>query len=529
MTKRKIWRVIVLTCSAAIAVAAAVLPAWNGAPVQASGSGVIDIVPAPVSLTPSAGVSFSLGSAPSILAPGSSWQPGHELELTLRTVAHLRPVVWTSAAGHGSPAISLVLLTHPDAQLGDEGYRLDVTAQGVRISANTTAGLFEGSMTLAQLAAENAGGDLPGVQVLDYPRYAYRGVMLDVARHFFTVAQVEHFISEIAVFKINYLHLHLSDDQGWRIAIKGWPQLTQVGGSTEEGGGQGGYYTQAQYQQIVAYAEARNVTIVPEIDVPAHSGAALASYAKLNCDGKAPPVFTGIGSAPDGTLCVTKPVTYKFLNDVISQLAALTPGPYMDVGGDEASSLSTSAYDRFESRVQAIVTANHKRLFGWAEMLTGVSPAGATGEFWIYDGTQNQVATASQDGADLVMAPCIFAYLDQKYAPNRPAGPLGLDWAGFISVQASYGWDPTEVLAGVPAFAISGVEGALWTDTVRNLRQAQKLGFPRVAALAEIGWSPLTSHNWASFQQRLGAQEPLLTALTVHFYHSPDIPWQSAG
>lgn len=489
----------------------------------------ISIVPEPVSVTPEPGLSFRLRPGDAIVAPGSAHRVGEYLADMLRTVTKTKTRDRVLTVGHGPDCAVSLALGANDRQLGGQGYLLDVSTRGITIRANKGAGLFYGAQTLLQLVSENPDGTLPGVRILDYPRYAYRGAMLDVARHFFTVAQVESYINEISLYKIDYLHLHLSDDQGWRIAIKGWPRLTSVGGSSGEGGGPGGYYTQAQYREIVAYAQSRDVIVVPEIDAPAHSGSELSSYADLNCDDKAPPLYTGSGSDPNGTLCVGKPITYKFLNDVIGQLAALTPGGFIDVGGDEASSLTPAQYDHFERAVQAIVAAHHKKLFGWAEILTGVTAAGSTGEFWIYDGTQTQVTTASEHGADLVMAPCIYTYLDQKYATDVPPDPLGLDWAGPISVQQAYSWDPTAVLAGVPGSAISGVEAPLWTDTVRTFGQAQYMTFPRLPAIAEIGWSPESTHDLASFSLRLGAQGPLWDTLGIDYYHAPGIPWLTAG
>jgi hexosaminidase len=527
-----IRRKTTITLLAIGALAGSLVPALGAglSPVAAATSATsatISIVPEPVSLTPEAGVSYQLRAGTDIAAPGSAHGVGEYLAGMLRT--DVKAQYRLTAVPAGSDGAISFALGADDPVLGDEGYLLNVTDSGVAIRANDSAGLFYGAETLLQLISENPDGTLPGVDIVDYPRYAYRGAMLDVARHFFTVSQVETYINEIALYKINYLHLHLSDDQGWRIAINGWPRLTSVGGSSGEGGGPGGYYTQAQYREIVAYAQARNVTIVPEIDVPAHSGSELSSYADLNCDDKAAPLYTGSGSDPDGTLCVGKSITYTFLNDVIGQLASLTPGQYIDVGGDEASSLTTAQYDTFAEKVQAIVAAHHKKLFGWAELLTGVAPKGVTGEFWIYDGTQTQVATASEEGADLIMAPCIYTYLDQKYAADTPPDPLGLDWAGYISVQQAYSWDPTTILAGVPDSSIFGVEAPLWTDTVRTLAQAQYMTFPRLPAIAEIGWSPESTHNWTSFSQRLGAQAPLWAALGIDYYQAPGIPWQTAN
>ena len=246
--------------------------------------------------------------------------------------------------------ISLLLSGAP-ASVGAQGYQLDITATSITVRANQPAGLFNGVQTLRQLlpvAAESTTVQtgpwlVPGGQIVDHPRFGYRGAMLDVARHFFPVAAIKAYIDQIALYKVNHLHLHLSDDQGWRIAIDSWPRLTTYGGGTSVGGGPGGYYTKADYTEIVNYAAIRHITIVPEIDMPGHTNAALASYAELNCNGEAPSLYTGM-KVGFSSLCVGRELTYKFIDDVIRELAALTPGPYIHIGGDEASSTSDADY-----------------------------------------------------------------------------------------------------------------------------------------------------------------------------------------
>lgn len=212
-----------------------------------------------------------------------------------------------------------------------------------------------------------------GGAVTDSPRYGWRGAMLDVSRHFFTVDQVKRYIDQLALYKVNKLHLHLSDDQGWRLAIDSWPRLTTHGGSTQVGGGPGGFYTKDDYREIVRYATSRYLEVVPEIDMPGHTNAALASYADLNCDGVAPPLYTGT-DVGFSSLCVGKDRTYDFVDDVIRELAALTPGRYLHIGGDEAHSTSHEDYVTFMDRVQPIVAKYGKTVMGWHQ-LTGATPA----------------------------------------------------------------------------------------------------------------------------------------------------------
>lgn len=424
--------------------------------------------------------------------------------------------------------IVLALSGHA-GDLGDEGYRLDVTKQGVAITAERPAGLFHGVQTLRQLlpAAVEERTPQPGPwtvsggTITDVPRYSYRGAMLDVSRHFFTVAEVERYIDQLALYKIDYLHLHLSDDQGWRIAISSWPRLAAYGGSTEVGGGPGGYYTKAQYEQLVRYAASRYMTVVPEIDMPAHTNAALASYGPLNCDGVAPPLYTGT-NVGFSSLCVAKAVTYRFVVDVLRELAALTPGPYLHIGGDEAHSTSAADYTAFMDRVQPLVTGYGKTVLAWHEITNAHPVQGAVAQYWGTAGTEQGVVAAAKAGTRLVMSPANHTYLDMKYNPSTK---LGLSWAGYTEVKDAYGWDPATFLRGAPASAVLGVEAPLWSETISTSDDIGYMAFPRLPAVAELGWSPAVSHDWDAFRLRLAAQGPRWDALGIDYYRSAQVPW----
>jgi N-acetyl-beta-hexosaminidase len=370
---------------------------------------------------------------------------------------------------------------------------------------------------------------VPGGFILDYPRYAYRAAMLDLARHFFEKADVERYIDEIALYKINYLHLHLTDDQGWRIAIDGLPALTGIGGSTGEAGFLGGYLTKADYREIVAYAQDRNITVVPEIEGPAHENAALASLPQLNCDGTPPELYINIGVSPDGGLCTDFEPTYRFLDMVVGQLAALTPGPYLNIGGDEATFISPAEYARYVKKAQEIVLRHGKRPIGWQETLSAADPKTATGIYWAGGLNDDAVVSSTKHGAHLVLAPATHVYLDMRYSEDGPPEPwLGLNWAGFIDVRDSYSWDPATFVPGVPASAVLGVEAPLWTDTVYGEIYFEEMSFPRLPAVAELGWSPSATHNWAGFQARLAAQGPRWDAMGMYWFHSTQIAWPSS-
>lgn len=360
---------------------------------------------------------------------------------------------------------------------------------------------------------------LPVGRVSDAPRFAWRGAMLDVARHFFGVNDVKRYIDLLAMLKMNRLHLHLADDQGWRIEIKSWPNLAAHGGKTQVGGGAGGYYTQDQYAEIVAYASDRFVTIVPEIDMPGHTNAALSSYPELNCDGVAPPPYTGI-EVGFSALCVEKDITYKFIDDVVREIAALTPGPYFHIGGDEVKTLTAGQYQNFIDRVQRIVQSHGKEAIGWDEIAPAPLLPTTIVQHWR---PNSPLGDAIAKRARLIMSPAHRVYVDMKY---DTATPIGLNWAAYIDVRDAYDWDPADLAGDVPERAILGVEAPLWSETVATIRDIEYLAFPRMAAIAEIGWSPQQRRDWDAFKDRLAAQARRWAALGINFYRSPQVDWR---
>jgi hexosaminidase len=335
------------------------------------------------------------------------------------------------------------------------------------------------------------------------------------------VPEIKAYIDEISRFKVNYLHLHLGDDQGWRIQIDSWPLLTTVGGAPGTGvdGVGGGYLTKADYRDLVRYAADRYVTIVPEIDMPGHVNAAQVAYPELTCDGVAPPprTDTDVGYS---SLCIGKEVTYRFVEDVIRELAALTPGPYLHIGGDEAHATPAADYLAFEQRVLPLVQKYGKIAYGWNEIAAAPAAHQAVAQYWGLDTSNATLAAAAAQGTKVVMSPANLAYLDMKYNPDTP---LGLDWAGFIEVRTAYDWDPGTHLSDVPSTAVLGVEAPLWSETLRDLDDIEFMAFPRLAAIAELGWSP--ARDWTSFRTRLGAYGPRWVAQGVDFYRSSQIDW----
>ena len=406
-----------------------------------------------------------------------------------------------------------------DTSLGEEGYELSITTDGIKLSANRPAGLFYAAQTLRQIlpATPSTTIRLPVASIRDMPRFEWRGAMLDVARHFFGVEDVKRFIDLISHYKINRLHLHLSDDQGWRIEVKSWPRLTAVGGSTQVGGGRGGYYTQEQYKEIVEYARSRYITIVPEIDTPGHTNAALASYAELNSSEEAPELYTDtrVGFS---SLWINSEITYKFLDDVIRELAALTPTPYIHIGGDEARSTPEEEYKYFIKRIQEIVASHGKTAVGWNEIGEAELLQGTIVQQWVGTGYQN----AKKQGARIILSPANKIYLDMKYDANSP---LGLDWAGLVSVKDSYNWEPSNFMEGLEESDILGLEAPLWTETVQTMKDIEYMTFPRLLGVADLAWSS-KGQNWEEYRQRLAAHGERMEAMGINFFKSQDVDWE---
>lgn len=435
-----------------------------------------------------------------------------------------------------------------------ESYRLTATAAGIAVTGADAAGLFYGIQTLAQLIERTDDGwRVPAAEIADAPRFAYRGVMLDVARHFFPVDTVLGVIDRAAQLKLNHLHLHLTDDQGWRIEIPSRPELTQRASGTAVDGDPGGFYTAGDYARIVAYAATRHLTVVPEIDLPGHTHAVGLAYPEI----AEPPVLSEhirevveeygstlpvAGEPYEGlavgfsSLRIGDPATDAFVTDVVTDLASMTPGPYVHVGGDEALGTDPRDYSAFVTRASRIVAATGKIPVFWHE--AGVAcelHPGAVGQYWGFvtptDGMEQKARAFLARGGSLILSPADAAYLDMKDSADSE---LGLTWAnGVTSVERAYSWEPGTVIDGVAESDILGIEAPLWTETVRTADDIDTLMFPRLAAAAEAAWSPATgehpSRTWESFRARVGALDGLWNALGIRFRRSPEIPWSGEG
>src|SRR6185312_4051962 len=501
-------------------------------------SGALTLIPEPVSQQLGAG-HFTLPTSIVVEAPAQP-ELGHtleELKSRLGTPTGY-PVTMTHDA-HANATIRLLLNRNTDATLGNEGYTLVSTPDAVTIHANKPAGLFYGLQTFYQLLPKeiesreivhNVSWTAPCVTITDYPRFGWRGLMFDVARHFFTKQEVEAFIDEMVQYKFNLLHLHLTDDEGWRIEIKSLPRLTEVASHNVKKVGEfgsfsaptpdeprtyGGFYTQDDIRELVQYAKDRFVNIMPEVDVPGHSLAAVVAYPELSVTPGAEnyQVRSGERIRVDNTLNPASEKTYVFLDKVLTELAQLFPFQYVHMGGDEcnkawwAKSDSVKAlmqrenlktYEEvqsyFEKRLEKIVESKGKKFIGWDEIIEGGLGPNAAVMSWrgMKGGT-----IAAKAGHEVVMSPTTFAYLDYMQS-DRVMEPHVY---ATLRLNKSYEFEP--VPDSVDAKLILGAQANLWTEQVYNMRQVEYMTWPRGMAIAEVAWSPKEKKNWDNFYPKV--------------------------
>lgn len=449
--------------------------------------------------------------------------------------------------------ITLSITATEEKELGKEGYRLTVSPKSVVITANEPAGLFYGVQTLLQLmpkeiesktVVKNVTWSLPAVEIKDYPRFGWRGLMFDVSRHFFTKAEVKQFIDDMAAYKFNLLHMHLTDDQGWRIEIKSLPKLTSVGAwnvqktgtfnyfsnpEPDEPRTYGGFYTQDDIKEIIQYAKDQYINILPEIDVPGHSLAAIASYPELSCTPGAENYKVNSGEPfmvwPEGghfyglvdnALCPANEKVYQFLDKVFTEVAQLFPFEYIHMGGDETARNFWEKNEQvkelmkkenlkdlnevqsyFVKRVEKIVESKGKKLIGWDEILEGGLAPNAAVMSW--RGTKGGIEAAKQKH-EVVMSPTTFVYLDFMQSDAVTEPPV----YATLRLNKTYEFEP--VPEGVDAKYVKGGQGNLWTEQVYNFRHLQYMLWPRAFAVSESVWSPKEKKNWNNFVSRVEMQ-----------------------
>jgi hexosaminidase len=518
----------------------------------------LGLIPQPVSVEAKPGA-FRLHSGVAIVAPPGVPEARQVADYLATAIA--APTGWQLKISEATypllrrNTIVLGLEGQSPAPAHPEGYELVVSTRGVRIQSATPAGLFYGVQTLLQLlppaiesttrlAAASTMMTVPCVHIVDYPRFAWRGLMLDVSRHFFAKQFVEQYIDRMARYKMNVFHWHLTDDNGWRIEIKGLPQLTQVGawrvprlgkwGAREapregEAATEGGFYTQDDIREVVAYAKRRFVTVVPEIEMPGHSLAALAAYPELSCTGGPFQVNPGSNfyEKVDNAFCPGNEKTFEFIDKVFSEVAPLFPSEYVHIGGDECfkgfwktcakcqrrmADEHLSTPEELQSylvrRAEKILESKGKKLIGWDEILEGGLAPNAAVMSW--RGMEGGIAAAKMNH-QVVMTPTNFVYLD--YYQGDPS--LEPSTFSRLLLSACYRFEPTP--DGVDSKFILGGQGNLWTESVPNPRHAEYMTWPRAFALAEVFWSPKASRNWDEFTARVESQFQRLDAAQVNY------------
>ena len=533
-----------------------------GQMVWANSTNELALIPLPQKVQPLDGA-FVLTLQTRIEADRSSSKTAELLAERLRkSTGYPLKVHWKLSSSAPQPNTIWFTTKNANTNLGAEGYELVVTTNGILIRAPTQAGLFYGSQTLLQLFPSQIfstnvvvrNWKVPCVQIVDWPRFPWRGLMLDVSRHFYTVAEVKTILDEMALYKLNTFHWHLVDDQGWRIEIKGYPKLTEVGAWRAQSdidppppapapewtkptadkfrpdGQYGGFYTADDIRDVVAYAAARHITVVPEIEMPGHSVAALGAYPQFSCFGEPYSTNNKMG-IHDGIYDPSNPETFKFLDAVLLQVFALFPAQYVHIGGDE---VPTNYWQRsasccalmqregltseeelqsyFIQHMEQFVNAHGKTLVGWSEILKGGLATNAVVMDWIGGGKQ-----AAEAGHDAVMTPIDYCYFDHYHKP-RAVGTA-------VPLKQVYAFEP--VPADLPAeyqSHILGAQAVLWTEYIASLPHAQYMLFPRTCALAEDVWSAKDARNWDDFQRRLTVDEKRLDALGVNYHHEGEPP-----
>ncbi|MGB1049978.1 MAG: beta-N-acetylhexosaminidase [Rhodothermales bacterium] len=510
---------------------------------------MVPIVPRPASMAVTEG-SYTLTAQSAF----------HVVNEEFEAVAQLFSEMWTTPMGNAlrvessSGDIQLVL----DDSLDDEAYGLTVDDDGVTIRAGDASGAFYALTTLQQMLPADISGNgpapdtawiLPHVSIDDAPRFGYRGLHLDVGRHFFDVAFVKYYIDVIARYKLNVFHWHLTEDQGWRVEIDAFPRLTEVGAWRSEtvveknldpyiGDGipHGGFYTKEEIRDVVAYAAARNVTVIPEIDIPGHTGAVLAAHPELGCHEGPYKVKTTWGIQED-ILCPSE-ATFDFLYTVLDEVAELFPGPYIHIGADEVPKIQweespvaqevmrregladeEALQSWFVRRIEAHLNSLDKQLIGWDEILEGGLAPNATVMSW--RGTIGGIE-AAQMGHDVIMTPTDYLYFD-FYQGDPETEPLAMNWANrTIPLDTVYAFDPIpDELSSEEAVHVLGAQGNVWTEYISTPEYVEYMAFPRAIALSEVVWTPAALRDLDDFYDRLALNLRHLERLGVN-YRIPD-------
>ena len=511
----------------------------------------ISVIPKPVRLTPGTG-SFAITAATKIYVGPKNDELrriGQSLSQEIARATGVQPSAVQAALGKQQAGSIYLKLSSPADTLGAEGYALSVQPTQVVLAARQPQGLYLGTQTIRQLlpAQRTAGASLPAVEMADKPRYSWRGMHLDVSRHFFSVEFVKQYIDYLALHKMNTFHWHLTDDQGWRIEIKKYPKLTSLGGYREgtlighygakipeyDNVRYSGFYTQEQVKEVVKYAQDRYITIVPEIEMPGHALAALTAYPELSCTGGPFKVGQTWG-VYDDIFCAGNEQTFAFLQDVLTEVMPLFPSKIVHIGGDEVPKTRWKTCPKCQARIKAehlkdehelqsyfvqrmekFVNTKGKTIIGWDEILEGGLAPNAAVMSW--RGMEGGVAAAKQKH-QVVMTPGEFVYFDHAQG-DASLEPLSI--GGYLPLAKVYAFEPTppELNAEERKY-ILGAQANLWTECIPTTQQVEYMVLPRMSALAEVLWTPASQKNWESFKVRMQPQHQHYAALGADYAKS---------
>ena len=487
-----------------------------------------NVVPLPKSVVMAKGLPFNLTNATTIVYEGTNPEMKRNARFLSEYIQQASGIKTAVLDKRDKKAAAIVLTIDPKVT-GAEAYRLSVNNKQVTIAASTPAGVFYGIQTLRKSLPVQTTGEaitLPAVTVADAPRFGYRGMMLDCARHFFPLSFVKKFIDILAMHNMNVFHWHLTEDQGWRLEIKSHPELTAKSSmrsgtvighnaTVDDSIPHGGFYTQQEAREIVEYARQRHITVIPEIDMPGHMLAALAAYPELGCTGGPYEVGHRWGVYKD-VLCLGKESTYKFVQDVIDEVVDIFPAKYFHIGGDESPTVMwekcpkclQKAKDEntdikhlqqyFTNRVEKYLNGKGKSIIGWDEILEGKINQSATIMSW--RGVEAGLKAAKQ-GHDVIMTPSSHVYFDHYQTKDTKHEPDAI--GGCSPVEKVYSYEPLpDTLSAEAKNRIKGVQANLWTEYIPFTTQAEYMVLPRMAALAEVQWTPVAKKNFDDFSKR---------------------------
>lgn len=491
------------------------------------------LIPRPLSLRAEDDTTFPLAGA---TLHGGSTEPEQRLvRRAAETLTRAAGVVVSTdstdnSTGNSTDGPTIELRLDPNAgpagSTSEDRYSVEVTARGVTARAAAVSGLHLAVATLAQLARPEVAGvpaHLPPVVVEDAPRYAWRGLSVDIARNFFGPESLQRVIDLAASYKLNRLHLHLTDDQGWRIEIPSRPLLTDISSKTAMNGNPGGYLTLDEYEALQNYAEDRGIVIVPEIDVPGHVNAVTHAYGDLMPDGKETAAYEGM-EVGFSKLTYDLETTEPFLRDVFGDLAAATHGDYLHFGGDEVQQMKDGEFGKFVELLERIILDTGKKVAAWHEAAHADVRPETLVQFWDTKHVQlPPLQRAAARGTRFIMSPGDHTYLDMKYTPDYP---LGQDWAGLVELEDAYVWNPDEAVEGISGDSIVGVEAAIWTETLVTLDELNDMLMPRLPAVAEVAWTRQDDKDWDGFRERLVQHVPAWERDGIVFHRTPQVEWE---